>query len=174
MSSKFLKISFAVGVLAILAFFQAYLFETIPTQKKFTIYRFEIGILLSLVLIPASNFLWKRYVEEVKRALPCCVRLIWQSIFACLLAFVHISPYIQLHVSRDPSVFNMMSGLSIGIYFTLLFMLACTIFMFDLLNRWKLASSFSHHIEIVVALFLTVLLVSCAYVVASRPPTVVR
>ena len=172
--SKLLKISCAILVLAILALLQTYLFETLPISKRFKIYRFEIGLLVSLVLIPSSNYIWRRFVKDISNVLPPGVLFTWKILIVLLLVLVHACPYTQLVILREPPFINILCWLSFGIYLSLLFMLGFIKLAVISLSRFIDPARLNKRRKIALSLFLTTCFVSIAYFIANHPPDVVR
>lgn len=170
------KITSAVVGCCALLLFQTYVFTSLPTAIKYKIYRFQFGIVLNIVFYSGSKYLWKRLVNDVlTESMSSIFRLCWKIIVLAFLFLAHASPFTNYFITKEPSIFNMLSWTCFASYIVLFFLLISTYYIFILLSHFfKRSWNFSVRAQSNFAIVTTFVFTLVAFFIAASPPTIIR
>ena len=172
-NSVFLKISFAVAAFSSFVLLQGYAISSFSAAKRRKIYRLEFGVVLNLLLIPGSKYLWKRLVKDTSDFFSVVAHQFWKLIVVVLLVFAHFCPFTTLLITKEP-FFPVICWLAFGTYLSLLLMFGISKTL-QFICKPVFGPTHMTRVRVTgLVTFLSMMIIWTAFGIASSPPIVIR
>jgi len=168
------KFSVILGCCSLLLF-ETIVFTTFSPERKYKCYRAQFVIVINLVFVVGSRYLWKRLVRDViTTAWPKHIELFWKFGVVTFLFLAHFAPASLYFLSKEPTFLGMASWTCFGAYVLIFSILVSVGIVAGILEHFLNSRCFSKRLQAVFTVFTTTLCTYAAFQIALSPPQIVR